>query len=118
MSFEEIPTEDLEKAEVDEELNSIYSELDQSMAQKKQQLIFQKGRCDVCLQDKKDSCLVLSEQCGHQACIDCIQSKITEPIQRSLEDREKISIDMVSCKAEEWCQHIIHVDVLLPLLNL
>lgn len=54
----------------------------------------------------------------HQACIDCIESKITEPIQNELDKRNKIQVDLVQCKAEEWCQNIMPLDILLPLLNL
>lgn len=39
-------------------------------------------------------------------------------MQRILEERDKISIELVSCKADGWCQHIIPLDILLPLLNL
>lgn len=69
--------------EDNDELDSIYSELDQSMAQKKSQLVtVPNATCSVCLRQQKGNatCIVLSQQCGHQACIDCIQSKITEPI--------------------------------------
>lgn len=27
-------------------------------------------------------------------------------------------MDLVQCKAEEWCQNIMPLDILLPLLNL
>jgi hypothetical protein len=27
-------------------------------------------------------------------------------------------VDLVQCKAEEWCQNIMPLDILLPLLNL
>ena len=101
-----------------EEIDSIYSELDQSMARKRNQLIaIPKSDCSVCLK-KRDSCIVLSQQCLHQACVDCIEQKITEPIQKRLDQRDKIQVDLVQCKADEWCLTIIPLEILLPLLNL
>ena len=67
---------------------------------------------------EKDSCIILSNLCKHQACIDCIESKITLPIQELLENRAKISVDHVQCKATEWCEFIMPLNYLLPLLNL
>ena len=55
----------------------------------------------------------------HQACVDCIQKKITEPIQIILDKREKIEVELVQCKAsQDWCQNIMPIEILLPLLNL
>jgi len=34
-----------------------------------------------------------------------------------LENRQKISVDVVSCKAAEWCGCIMPCQILLPLLN-
>ena len=73
--------------------------------------------CSVC-NIEKESCFILNNLCRHQACIDCIESKITLPIQQKLENREKISVDLVMCKAAEWCENILPYDILLPLLNL
>ena len=42
--------------------------------------------CSVC-NVEKESCIVLTELCRHQACIDCIEAKITLPIQELLENR-------------------------------
>lgn len=88
------------------------------MAQKRNQLIaIPKSECSVCMR-KRDSCIVMSQQCLHQACVECIEKKITEPVQRKLDTRDKIEVDMVQCKADEWCYAIIPVEILLPLLNL
>ena len=73
--------------------------------------------CSVC-NNEKDSCIILTNQCRHQACIECIESKITLPIQSLLENRQKISVDFVMCKAAEWCENIMPLNILLPLLNL
>jgi len=73
--------------------------------------------CSVCNLEK-ENCIILTTHCRHQACIDCIETKITLPIQEKLETRQKISVDMVSCKASEWCQQIMPISILLPLLNL
>jgi len=54
----------------------------------------------------------------HSACVECIEKKITEPIQHQLDLRNKIQVDLVQCKAEEWCQNIMPLEILLPLLNL
>jgi hypothetical protein len=71
---------DLSVCDDRDDINTIYSELDQSMAQKQKKLIAnQNSLCSVC-QRHKESCIVLNTQCMHQACIDCIESKITEPI--------------------------------------
>lgn len=35
-----------------------------------------------------------------------------------LENRKQISVEKVMCKAAEWCEKIIPLDTLLPLLNL
>ena len=69
------------------------------MADKQKQLIaIPHSTCSVCLK-KQESCIVLSKLCMHQACVDCIQKKITEPIQIILDKREKIEVELVQCKA-------------------
>lgn len=102
-----------------EEVESAYSELDQSTqnAQSSQLVAIPNSRCSVC-NVEKESCIILTQQCSHQACIDCIESKITLPIQQLLETRQKISVDFVMCKAAEYCEHIMPLSYLLPLLNL
>ena len=35
-----------------------------------------------------------------------------------LENRKQISVDLVMCKAAEWCENIMPLCFLLPLLNL
>lgn len=63
-----------------EEIDTIYSELEQSMAQKQKQLIANpNSQCSVCMK-QTESCIVLSLNCMHHACIDCIENKITLPI--------------------------------------
>ena len=104
-----------------DEVESVYSELDQTMQQKKARhsilIAIPNALCSVC-NIEKESCFILNNLCRHQACIDCIESKITLPIQQKLENREKISVDLVMCKAAEWCENILPYDILLPLLNL
>lgn len=69
------------------------------MAQKQKQLIANpNAKCSVCMK-QNESCIVLSHTCMHHACIDCIENKITLPIQNELVKRAKISVDMVQCKA-------------------
>ena len=66
-----------------EEINTIYSELEASIATKQKKLIAVANEpCSVCQKKPKGngSCIVLSEQCMHHGCIDCIEKKITEPI--------------------------------------
>lgn len=73
--------------------------------------------CSVC-DTEKESCIILTNLCRHAACIDCIESKITLPIQQMLENHQKISVDFVMCKASEWCEYIMPCNIVLPLLNL
>ena len=104
-----------------DEINTIYSELEASIASKQNKLMTVANEpCSVCQKKPKGnaSCIVLSEQCLHHSCIDCIESKITEPIQNKLDERAKIPVDLVQCKGEDWCQVIIPLNILLPLLNL
>lgn len=82
-----------------EDINYLQSELNQSMAVKQKQLIAtSNSTCSVCGKNR-DSCIVMSTMCMHQACIDCIERKITEPIQICLDKRDKIQVDLVLCKA-------------------
>ena len=109
------------RQEEKDEVASVYSELDQSMRQNKARssmlIAIPNSLCSVC-NIEKESCIILTNQCKHQACIDCIEANITLPIQQMLENRQKISVDVVSCKAAEWCGCIMPCEILLPLLNL
>ena len=104
-----------------EEVESVYSELDLSMQKQKartsQLIAIPNAPCSVC-NIEKESCIILTNECRHQACIDCIESKITLAIQQRLENRQKISVDLVMCKAAEYCENIMPLSFLLPLLNL
>lgn len=98
--------------------NSTFSEIDESMVNKQKQLVVKANSvCSVC-HKQCESCIMMSPVCEHQACLECIEYKITMPVQNELDNRNKIQIDHVQCKAEDWCQNIIPVDILLPLLNL
>ena len=91
--------------------------MQQNKARSSQLIAVPNSLCSVC-NIEKESCIILTNQCRHQACIDCIEAKITLPIQEKLENRQKISVDHVMCKAAEWCENIMPCQILLPLLNL
>ena len=86
-------------------------------ARHSQLIVLSNAICSSCNLEK-DSCIIVTTQCRHQVCIDCIEQKITLAIQQKLENHEKISVDLVLCKSAEWCGKIIPLDNLLPLLNL
>jgi len=103
-----------------DEVESVYSQLDQTMSQKQRSselIAIAQSVCSVC-NLQKESSIILTSNCRHTACVDCIESRITLPIQQCLENRQKISVDMVMCKAAEWCEFIMPLQIVLPLLNL
>jgi hypothetical protein len=109
-----------QKKEEAAEVESAYSELvedEQSQDEAAHLIAVPNALCSVC-GIEKESCIILTTRCRHQACIDCIEAKITLPIQSRLEQREKVSVDEVMCKAAEWCENIMPLEILLPLLNL